>query len=244
MRSIWILAAALLSVAAAPVDDAAKLIEASRGKEAVAILEKAAATKDADAADYLAQLYDVGEEVSQDLSHAATLYRQAAELGNTHAQWRLGVMLDMGEGVKENPKEAVEWFRKAAAQGDRSAIVSLAVMHSMGRGVTQDFRESMRLYREAARRGEPHGFYGVGILHARGEGVPEDRTEAFAWMLAAATTGDRQAKELIEKEAFIDEDGQKAAERANEILREFGHESKRVQFRDLDAEQMKPQPAK
>lgn len=150
----------------------------------------------------------------------------------------------MSEGVAENPEEAVKWFKKAAAQSDRTAIVSLAVMYAMGRGVAQDFAESLKLYRAAARQGEPHGFYGVGILHARGEGVSENRAEAFAWMLVASTLGDAQAKALIEKEAFINEDGQKAAKRANEILREFGHHNKHVNFRDLGAEKLLPQRPK
>ena len=236
MRSIWVLSAAFLTMAAAPVDDAVKLVEAGRGKEAVALLEKAAATKDADAIDYLAQLYDDGEVVSQDLSHAAILYRQAAELGNTHAQWRLGVMLDMSEGVKENPKEAVEWFRKAAAKRDRSAVSSLAAMYANGRGVSQDFTEAKRLYLEAARLGEPHGFFGVALLYYNGQGVKPDPIESLAWMWVAANLGDRQAKKALTEYELPSSDTRIAAERANAIAREFGYQNVAARFVDCDAD--------
>ena len=153
-------------------------------------------------------------------------------------------MLDLGLGVRENPDEAFVWLKKAAAQGSPRAYVSLGLMHAMGRGTSVNYGESLGHYLEAARLGERHGFYGVGILHARGEGVSQDLTEALVWMMVSATLGDVEAKALIEKEAFIEADGAKAAERANQIFKQFGLTGMKAEFQNFDAQAPRPQPPK
>lgn len=236
MRNLFLVICAVLLVAAAPVDDAQKLMEQGRESEAYQLIDKAAATGDADAIDYLAWFYDVGRYVGQDLARAASLYRRAAEAGNRHAQWRLGVMLDQSEGVAENPVEAVHWIKKAADQGSARAYASLAVMYATGRGVRQDFLEARRLYMEAARRGEPHGYFGVAVLHRLGQGVPADPIESLAWMLVAATLEDKEAQEKVTKYGLSSADTRRAAQRANEILAQLGYGKAKVIFRDIDAE--------
>ena len=79
MRRLLIGIAGLLLIAASPVEEADRLIHQGKGKEALAIVEKAAGAGDAEAIDYLGGLYDVGKAVEQDLARAASLYRRAAE---------------------------------------------------------------------------------------------------------------------------------------------------------------------
>ena len=43
--------------------------------------------------------------------------RQAAEQGDTTAQFNLGVRYATGEGVPQDDAEAVQWYRLAAEQG-------------------------------------------------------------------------------------------------------------------------------
>lgn len=235
MRSLFVLISALFLIAAAPEDEARELMDAGQPLRAFEI-DAAAAQGDIDAIDYLAWFYDEGRVVHQDRVRAAALYRQAADRGQRHAQWRLGVMLDLAQGVAEDPVEAVRLFRLAVDQGSPNAHVSLGVMYATGRGVPRDYGESRRHYLEAARLGEPHGFYGVGVLYSNGEGVAADRQEALAWTLVAATLGDSEAARAAENFNLGSEATAAAVERANAILWEYGYQGMRVEFRDIDAE--------
>lgn len=226
MRRLIMGFAGFLLLAAAPADEARQLMEAGKEKAAFELVQGAAEKNDIEAINYLAWFYDEGRYVEKDYAKAAILYRRAAEGGQRYAQWRLGVMLDMGEGLKSNPKEAVLWFRKAAAKGSPLAHTSLAVMYATGRGVQKDFAEARKLYVQAARLGEVHGFYGVAILHARGEGVKKDMIEACAWMIIAASQGDKQATGSIERGLCEKGDPIAGANRANEIAKEFGLDSR------------------
>ncbi len=222
MRRLLFGLSGLLLIAAAPVDEAEKLMDAGQEKTAFELIEKAAAANDADAIDYLAWFYDEGRHVQKDHAKAARLYRRAAEAGQRHAQWRLGVMLDMGEGVIADPGEAIGWFRKAAAQGSSNALASLAVMYATGRGAPTDYAESKKYYLEAAKKHNPRGFYGVGALYSNAQGVARDATEACGWMMVAASLKDPDAKAAVEK--GLCEQGNMAAglARANQIAGEFG----------------------
>ena len=65
--------------------------------------------------------------------------RQAAEQGDSEAQFLLGGIYANGEGEFKDDAEAVHWFRKSAEQGDASAQFTLGVMYVTGRGVPKDF---------------------------------------------------------------------------------------------------------
>ncbi|HYI63419.1 MAG TPA: tetratricopeptide repeat protein [Allosphingosinicella sp.] len=241
MRRILLPFLSLALIAASPAsDEARQLMEAGQEARAFALVEAAAALSDDDAVDYLAWFYDTGRYVAQDQPRAARLYRQAAERGQRHAQWRLGVMLDTGEGVAEDPREAFQWISRAAAQGSPRAIVSMGVMYATGRGVVRDYAQSRRYYLAAARLGQAHGFYGVGVLYAGGQGVAADQQESLAWMLCAATLGDEEAQRASERFQLDSAATTAAAQRANEIFAELGITGHRIRFRDLDAERGQP----
>ena len=61
-------------------------------------------------------MYFNGRGVPQDYSEAAALYRQAAEQGNSSAQFNLGLMYDQGRGVPQDNVEAHMWLNLAAAK--------------------------------------------------------------------------------------------------------------------------------
>lgn len=224
MNAVTPILSFLLALASPASDEAGRLVDEGRDSEAFALAERGASEGDADAVNFLAWMYDEGRHVRQDQPRAARLYRQAAEAGNSHAQWRLGVMLDQAEGVPEDPDEALRWIRLAADQGLAAAYASLGVMYANGRGTKADFAQSRRHYLEAARRGEPRGFYGVGALHSNGQGVPADEVEGLAWILTAAALGDTLAQEQADLSGLEEDAARLTVDRANAILREFGHE--------------------
>ena len=63
---------------------------------------------------------------AKDYNAAVTLYRRAADRGNTKARLMLGKCYDFGYGVKRDLKEAVRWYTLAAEAGDVDAQNNLA----------------------------------------------------------------------------------------------------------------------
>ena len=74
-----------------------------------------------------------------DVLDAIQWYRQAADLGDSHAQVQLGYIFDKAEANEE----AVTWYRKAAEQGDPAGKQGLAAMYAAGEGVTRDIESLM-----------------------------------------------------------------------------------------------------
>ena len=61
---------------------------------------------------YMGMLCQHGKGIDQDNKEALKWYREAAEQGNTYAQYAIGVMYQDGKGVDQDYKEAVKWYRK------------------------------------------------------------------------------------------------------------------------------------
>ncbi|MES2960115.1 MAG: transglycosylase SLT domain-containing protein [Pseudomonadota bacterium] len=87
---------------------------AQGGKAAAALLRTQAAA------------LEHGEGVVKDAALAATLYCQAARLGDAEAQFNLGWMYANGRGVERSDATAAYFFRAAAAQGIAQADRMLA----------------------------------------------------------------------------------------------------------------------
>lgn len=76
----------------------------------------------------LGRIYDVGEQVTQDLSKAAAYYSKAANLGNAQAMYNIGVMYIKGEGVEKNATLGMDYLSKAAKLGDSRAISAIKAL--------------------------------------------------------------------------------------------------------------------
>lgn len=225
MRTTLLPLLAFLLVAASPAtDEARRLMDRGDEDGAFALIERNAGAGDADAVDYLAWFYDTGRHVGVDKPRAARLYREAAERGQRHAQWRLGVMLDMGEGVAEDPDEAFRWISRSAAQGSPEGNASMGVMYANGRGVARDYARSRVYYLESARLGSSAGFYGVGVLYAHGQGVAADPVEAGGWFIVATILEDSRSEAAMEALGLDPAGVRRATARAAAILREFGRD--------------------
>lgn len=79
--------------------------------------------------------------------------RQAAEQGDTKAQFNLGVSYDNGLGVPKDDQQAIAWYRKAAEQGDAKAQYMLGSSYAYGVGVPQDKQQAYAWYSVAAANG-------------------------------------------------------------------------------------------
>jgi hypothetical protein len=90
---------------------------------------------------------------------AMSLFRQAAELGDTGAIMELGESYRSGDGLPQDNHEALRWFRRAADAGNSSGMVSVGAMYLLGDGVADDEEEAQRWFQRAADRGNAAGMY-------------------------------------------------------------------------------------
>lgn len=87
----------------------------------------------------LADKYEHGTGVPQDLAEALRLYLQAAEKNVTAAFYSLGNMYKDGRGVPQDMTQALYWLKKAAADGWSDAKVVLRDLYD------SDYQQALRL---------------------------------------------------------------------------------------------------
>ena len=68
----------------------------------------------------------------------ADRYSQAAQSGDSDAQFYLAALYSAGVGRSRSDAEAFRWFSRAAAQGHSHAMLVLSGIYAVGRGVPQD----------------------------------------------------------------------------------------------------------
>ena len=98
------------------------------------------------------QLY--GEGVPVDLSKAAVLYGQAADLGSPKAMMRLSALYRKGTGVELSQEKAFELIQKAASLDYAPAQAALGISYLEGRGVEKDENLGYDWIRKAAENGD------------------------------------------------------------------------------------------
>ncbi|MDR3630730.1 MAG: tetratricopeptide repeat protein [Desulfocapsaceae bacterium] len=140
---------------------------------------------------YTAQKYYWGKNVRQDLPKALSLYRQAAERGDTEAQFIAGGMYFRGIGTDKNPQEAFKWLYKAALNGASTPQSQKILGQSflMGSGVPQNYNESIQWYQKAAENGDRDAQNELAFLYYVGRGVGQDFRTAYKWFEKAAREG-------------------------------------------------------
>ena len=69
---------------------------------------------DAEAQNYVGEIYEKGLGVEPDYALAAEWYRKAADQGFERAMLNLGQLYELGLGVDQSSKEALAWYRKAS----------------------------------------------------------------------------------------------------------------------------------
>jgi hypothetical protein len=68
----------------------------------------------------------------------ADRYAQAAQSGDSDAQFYLGALYSSGVGRQRSDEEAFRWFSSAANQGHSHAMLVLSGMYAVGRGVPKN----------------------------------------------------------------------------------------------------------
>src|SRR5882724_12391795 len=68
----------------------------------------------------------------------ADRYAQAAQSGDSEAQFYMGALYSSGVGRQRSDEEAFRWFSRAADQGHSHAMLVLAGLYAIGRGTSND----------------------------------------------------------------------------------------------------------
>jgi hypothetical protein len=83
-------------------------------KTALTVWLPKAKENNAEAQNYVGQIYEKGKGVKPDYTMAFQWYQRAAEQNYSRAQINLGNLYEKGLGVTKNPEKALEWYRKAS----------------------------------------------------------------------------------------------------------------------------------
>ena len=129
---------------------------------------------------------------------AATLFRQAADLGDTNAMQELGESYANGEGISKDDLEALRWFLRAAGGGNTAAMLSLGGMYLFGSdAVPQSDDEAVRWFQKAADLKNPAGLYDLAGLYEKGQGVPRSIEKARQLYQESAALGNAEAQRRL-----------------------------------------------
>jgi len=146
--------------------------------------------------------YRKGYTLEQDgnLAESIIWYRKAADQNHPRGLYAVGYAYDLGRGLERDYREALIWYLKAAETYRLpEAQRSIGLMYEAGKGVAVDYTKAMTWYRLAADQGWATAMTSIANMYAGGRGVPRDRDEARRWMEKAANSGDKNAREWLEK---------------------------------------------
>jgi uncharacterized protein len=95
----------------------------------------------------LAQMYQEGKGVAQNLQEAVNWSRKAAEQGVAQAQFLLGQMYASGKGVAKDVKEAAKWLQKAADQGLQAAKDEMKKLDAAAPSLDDEIDKAIKMIR-------------------------------------------------------------------------------------------------
>ncbi|KAH0536311.1 hypothetical protein FGG08_006804 [Glutinoglossum americanum] len=177
----------------------------NRYREGIKWLKRATESADAqyNSAPYeLGVLHETGygDDVFQDVTYAAQLFTQAAELGNAEANYRMGVAYE--HGLLNCPRDAglsVHFYNGAAQLGHALAMMALCAWYIVGAEpvLEKDESEAYEWARKAAGLGLAKAQYAVGYFTEMGIGCRRDTLEANVWYVRAADQGEERAKQRL-----------------------------------------------
>lgn len=141
-----------------------------------------------------AQCYELGIGCESNLTKAAELYAEAAELGHDMAQFAFALCYENGQGVEKDLAKAVEWYIKSAKEGNERAQYNLAICYEEGSGVERNMKKAVQWYKESAEQGFSPAQYNIAICYVEGNGTRKNLPKAVEWLKRAAKQGEALAQ--------------------------------------------------
>jgi hypothetical protein len=154
----------------------------SRGDytKAVDLFNKACDAGSAVSCVNLGYMYENGQGVTRDDSHAAALYSKGCDAGNALGCVNLGIMYEIGKGVAKDNSHAAALFSKGCDAGNARGCTNLGYMYENSQGVAKDDSRAATLYSEGCDAGNALGCVNLGYMYEKGKGVAKDDSHAVA----------------------------------------------------------------
>jgi TPR repeat protein len=135
-----------------------------------------------------------------DYEKALCILEPLARQGDVKAQDELATMYYFGLGVAPDNEVAVKWYETAAKAGYAPSQYHLGNVYRTGVGVGKpNLSQALFWYSQAAVQGHSAAYFEIGNMHANGLGVERDICTALKWYEMAASAGDSDGKQIIEK---------------------------------------------
>jgi hypothetical protein len=177
---------------------------------------------DAEAMNYVGEIYEQGLGLEPDYELAAEWFRQAAEKGNSSAMINLGSLYEAGRGVPQDSTVALNWYRRAS--GLKDAKLELVTEEEELRRRSQE-QENIELRNQVTRlKGE--------LDQARSE---LDRRRSALESSRQQLEQTRQQLAQIERESA---EGQEAMRRLAQLETEVGEREQAVRSSQNNADQL------
>jgi hypothetical protein len=159
-----------------------------------ALIEPRADAGDAQAQEWLGDLYREGRGVAQNGDFAVYWYTQAAQAGRVSSYVKLARMFERGEaGVGVQIDEALRYYELAGENNHAQSLFTIAKRYADGEGVTPDKVRAVELFEQAAAAGDTRAYARLGDLYADTGELPSNARLAADWYERAAGTGDEKA---------------------------------------------------
>jgi TPR repeat protein len=120
---------------------------------------------------------------TQQFDKAVPLLKQAAELGNSEAQYNLGYCYQAGVIVEKNQLKAIEWYLKSAEQGFNDALYQLMMAYGNGNGVGQDPKNALFYALKCAENNDGTCMWNVVNCYYTGMGVEKNISKMLEWAI-------------------------------------------------------------
>ena len=153
----------------------------------------------------IAQFYEGGIAVNQDLDKSFEYYMEAAKADYSHAQYKVGLYYN---DVAKDKREAAKWIELAANNEQPDALCMMAYSYLQDPEIEtmtidnlsfdQDIDKGMQLLRHAADLGNADALYILAICYQKGKYVEKDEKKAFEllWTSIQAENTPKSIKKL------------------------------------------------
>jgi len=173
---------------------------------------------------------DIPEFAEEQITKAVKSFREAAEQGNSTAQYNLGILIDRGYGVESGTKAAAEWIKLAASQGYVPAQNKLAQLYQYGLwGVEKHLGKAVEWYTKATSsnwrgNGYPLAQHNLATMYYYGQGLTQDFDAAIELFWDASSQDLPSAKYFI---GLMYHNGEGPAKNIKEAINWYTQASKR-----------------
>lgn len=150
---------------------------------------------------YIAEMYNYGLHVPQDMTKYISCLQEAASRGSVDAVADLGALNLYGSRRAIVPKDeqtGVKLLTAAAGQGHPRAMVYLGNCSRDGLGgIARDAERAYDYYSKAADAGNPQGYVEMAKCLISGIGVDEDPDKAYLYLVKAENAGSSDASRML-----------------------------------------------